>query len=84
LDDEDDDQQATTTSTTMPPPSTRRAQVAPTLPPPPSTSLCGGRVPSGPGCGSQPLQSQTMRGETPIVHRSREKKLEVSRGKKKF
>jgi len=47
-------------------------------------TLHGGHLPSDIGRGSRPLQSQTMQEEIPIVHRSREKKLEVSCGKKKF
>ena len=67
LNDEDDGHQAT--STAMPPPSTSRAKVAPALPPPPSAALHGGHVPYSFGRDSQPLQSQTMDEETPIVHR---------------
>lgn len=50
----------------------------------PSASVCGGRA--TPGRGLRPLvatqDDETPQSSTPIVHRQREKKLEISRGKR--
>ena len=73
----DDDHQAATT-TKMPPPRLPPASQTP------SASVRGGRA--APGHGSQPLvatqDDETPQSSTPIVHRPRQNKLEIARGKR--
>lgn len=74
----DENEAATTALTTIPPPSTTSsARVAPSLPPSPSATSRGSHAPFGFGRGRP-----TMWEETP--NKPREKKLEISHGKRKM
>ena len=87
LGDEDDH---ATAATTMPPPSATLFPYAPSLPrgstsQPPTASTRGGHAGPSLGCGSSHSTLVATRDENlaPFVHRPREKKLEISSGKRK-
>ena len=85
------DDHATTTTTTMPPPSSTLFLDAPSLPrgstsqPPPALARGGGHAGPSLGCGSSRSTSVATGDDnpTPFVHRPQEKKVEISRGKRK-
>ena len=88
LGDDDDANAASEIQSALPPPSSSsRFQGASSLPhtsQPPAASSRGGRVASRAPLPPARLVPPSQDEEAPVVHRSREKKLEVSRGKRKY
>ena len=84
---DDDGDRVIATATEMPPPSSSNVRPIPPIPafPPASQPPSSRGVRVATGCDSRPLPP-TQDEETPTgsAHRSREKKLEVSRGKRKY